>query len=204
MVGARTLAHRQDQASCRSAVLRDHRTHPRPRLVGHRREARATSHRARSRGPEAIRTAPTPPRARRRAIARGDPATADPAPAGPLAPLHDRHLSTRDLLRGGRLQRPRSASADDARQRRPGPVENPRERMMRSREPARPCRRLWTATGALAAARPSRQLRRGPRTTLPVNARWCSSGKQQRGPVGAASPMRQRRAPSPISLFRGE
>src|SRR5436305_15030886 len=40
------------------------------------------------------------PRARRRAHARGDPATADTAPTRPLAPLNDRHLPRGDQHRG--------------------------------------------------------------------------------------------------------
>jgi site-specific recombinase XerC len=44
---------------------------------------------------------------RRRVATRGDRAAADPAPAGALAPLHDRHLPARHLLRRDHLDRPR-------------------------------------------------------------------------------------------------
>jgi hypothetical protein len=77
--------------------------------------------------------APAAPRARRRAATRRDPAAADPAPARPRISLDDRHPSAGDLLREDHLDRPRPAGADDARQRRPRPVDDLRERMMRSR-----------------------------------------------------------------------
>ena len=54
---------------------------------------------------------------------RRDPAAADPTPARALAPLHDRHLPTRNLRGGDHLHRARPARADDACQRRPGAVE---------------------------------------------------------------------------------
>jgi hypothetical protein len=65
---------------------------------------------------------PRPQRAR--PGSRGCPAAADPTPARALAPLHDRDLPTRNLLRGDHLHSPRPARADDARQRRPRPIEH--------------------------------------------------------------------------------
>ena len=88
--------------------------------------ARLQLHQDRAGGwrPPALRAAPAPPCPCCRAAERGRPATADPAPAGAFAPLHDRHVSAGDLLRGDHLHRSRSARADDARQRRPRPVEH--------------------------------------------------------------------------------
>jgi site-specific DNA recombinase len=78
-------------------------------------------------GPDPPTPGPTPPkppssdlrlRSDHRVAARGDRAAADPAPAGALAPLHDRHVSARHFLRGDHLDSPCPACADDARQRR--------------------------------------------------------------------------------------
>jgi hypothetical protein len=80
--------------------------------------------RTRGRCPPGIRAPPAPPCVRCRAAARGCPAAADPTPARALAPLHDRDLPTRNLLRGDHLHSPRPARADDARQRRPRPIEH--------------------------------------------------------------------------------
>ena len=59
---------------------------------------RAAPARARGGRPPAVRAPPAPPRARRRAVARGHPAAADPAPARALAPLHDRVGSGRGAV----------------------------------------------------------------------------------------------------------
>jgi hypothetical protein len=67
-----------------------------------------------------LRASPAAPRARRRAPARGDPASPDPAPT--LPPVNDRHLPRRDQHPGNHLDRPRKARADDAHQRRPRPL----------------------------------------------------------------------------------
>jgi len=107
----------------RPVVLRDRRTHCRARLVGQRGQAPATPCGGPGRRPAALRAPPAPPCARCRAAARRDPAAADPTPARALAPLHDRHLPTRNLRGGDHLHRARPARADDACQRRPGAVE---------------------------------------------------------------------------------
>ena len=122
MVNAPAVARRARHATGRAAVLRDRRTDARTRVVGRRCQAAAAPDRARGWGPQASGAAPTPPCSCCRVAARRHPLAADPAPAGALAPLHDRHLS-RDLLGGDHLHRPRPARAGDARQRRPGPVE---------------------------------------------------------------------------------
>ena len=113
---------RAGNAAGRPVVLRDRRTHTRTRLVSRRRPPAAAPDRTRGRRPPALRAPPAPPCARCRAAARGCPAAADPTPARALAPLHDRDLPTRNLLRGDHLHSPRPARADDARQRRPRPI----------------------------------------------------------------------------------
>ena len=74
-------------------------------------------------------TRPKPPssdlrlRSDHRTLARGDPHAAHTTPTGALAPLHHRHVPTGDLLGGDHLHRPRPPCTDDARQRRPRPLE---------------------------------------------------------------------------------
>ena len=109
----------------RTAVLRDRRSDPRPRLVSQLGADRAAPSRAQGRSTAAVRAAPAAPRARRRIAARRDRAAADPAPARPLAPLNDPHLPSGHRHRGDHLDRPRQAGANDARQRRPRPVAAP-------------------------------------------------------------------------------
>src|SRR5436190_7223532 len=124
MDGATTVALRAGNVAGRPVVLRDRRTHTRTRLVSRRRPSPAAPDRTPGRRPPALRSPPAPPRARCRAAARGCPAATDPTPARALAPLHDRDLPTRNLLRGDHLHSPRPARADDARQRRPRPIEH--------------------------------------------------------------------------------
>ena len=122
----------------RAAVLRDRRSDPRPGVVSQRRTRRAAPARAQGRSQAPVRAPPAAPRARRRAHARGDRAAADPTPARPLAPVNDRHLPRGDQQRGDHLDRPRQTRTDDARQRRPRPVAEPRERIRsRDSDPAR-------------------------------------------------------------------
>ena len=109
----------QSARRCRSARCSAYRrADARTRLVGQRRPPRAASHRARGRRPP--RVAPHQLRhAHAVELLRGHRAAADPATAGALAPVHDRHVPAGDLRRGDRLDRPRSPRADDARERRP-------------------------------------------------------------------------------------
>ncbi len=120
--GDRAMAGRSPGSVGRAAVLCDRRTDPRPGVVSQRCTGRASPPRAQGRSPAPVCAAPAAPRACRRADARGGPGATNPAPARPLAPVHNRNLPGGDQHRGDHLHCPRQAGANDARQRRPRPL----------------------------------------------------------------------------------
>ena len=101
-------------------VLRDRRPDSRPSLVRIRGSARTAPDRDPGRCAPTLRASPVEACSRSRATARRHPTPADPAPAGAFPSIHHGHVPAGDLLRGDHLDCPRSASSDDARQRRAG------------------------------------------------------------------------------------
>jgi hypothetical protein len=118
VVRSGAVDRRPHRPADRAALLRDRRTHPRPRVVSQRSQSRAAQGRTRRWRAPTVRPAPTTSRARRRAAPRRHPAPADPPPAGALIPVYDGDVPARDRFRGDHLRRSCAAGSDDARQRR--------------------------------------------------------------------------------------
>ena len=108
-------AERPRRAARRSAVLHPDRTDPRPRLVAGRRPRATAPHRGVCWRPAALRSAPAPPRPRRRDGARGLTADRHPTPARTHQPRHHVDLPPRHRERRDHRHRPRPPRADGPR-----------------------------------------------------------------------------------------